>query len=539
MFDLASKNSGTSLARSQPVSPAAGAPAERVSQWAARALILCATLGALHYFYSRHLTNIYGDAIAHMEGARRLSDSQTPGYAEIGSAWLPLFHLLAAPLAINDHLWRTGLAGSFVSSAAFFVLAWFTFRLAFEMNNNQVAGWVSLAAVLLCPSILYLAATPLTEPLAVMWSVLVVFGLFRYQQSGRIRVLLGAGAAVFFSTLTRYDGWFLLPFATLFVLLCAPAGREWATRLRHATLFAAVGGAGPTLWVAHNAYRFGNPLEFYNGPFSAAAIYARQLATTGFRYPTDGSWLLSLRYYLEDCKLVLGAWSLELAMLGLLVLFFSSARRRRCAAALLLLVPIVFYTESMAHAGVPLYVPTLFPHSYYNLRYGIEMLPGAALYPSFLLGPNLPARRKTAALAVVLCLYLGQAAAMTAGGMEELGVVKESLLNTPCRSGRQRAAIRYLLQHYDGRGIILAAGQWPCVMPEVGIPYRRTITEMNHRAWQQLASGPPLWVGWILRSQGDSVDQLMRAHPSAFRDFRRVLAEAFQNRENLEIYQRP
>jgi hypothetical protein len=59
--------------------------------------IAAVTLAALYFFYSRGLTNIYGDAIAHMEGARRIFDSLTPGYEEIGSVWLPLFHLLAAP----------------------------------------------------------------------------------------------------------------------------------------------------------------------------------------------------------------------------------------------------------------------------------------------------------------------------------------------------------------------------------------------------------------------------------------------------------
>jgi hypothetical protein len=53
------------------------------------ACIAAVTLAALHFFYSRGLTNIYGDALAHMEGARRIFDSLTPGYEEIGSVWRP------------------------------------------------------------------------------------------------------------------------------------------------------------------------------------------------------------------------------------------------------------------------------------------------------------------------------------------------------------------------------------------------------------------------------------------------------------------
>jgi len=86
-------------------------------------------------------------------------------------------------------------------------------------------------------------------------------------------------------------------------------------------LFSVIAGSGPALWVLHNTLRFGNPIEFYNGPYSAQAIYAHQLATTGFRYPTEGSWLLSARYYVEDLKLVIGAWPLELAVLGLVAIW--------------------------------------------------------------------------------------------------------------------------------------------------------------------------------------------------------------------------
>ena len=123
----------------------------RAGVWTA---IVAVASASLYFFYSRGLTDIYGDAMAHMEGARRLFDSLTPGYEEIGTVWLPLPHLLAAPLAINDFLWKTGLAGSLVSSAALIITAWFVFRLATEMNREVGAGVVALAGFLLCPNML-------------------------------------------------------------------------------------------------------------------------------------------------------------------------------------------------------------------------------------------------------------------------------------------------------------------------------------------------------------------------------------------------
>src|ERR1035441_8170925 len=286
-------------------------------------LILGVACSSLYFFYTRGLSNIYGDALAHMEGARRILDSLTPGYDEIGSVWLPLFHLVCAPLAQNDFLWRTGLAGSLVSSTAFGVAAYFLFRLGAEINRNVAAGCVALAGALLCPNLLYLASTPLTEPLALLWSVLVAYALFRYSQSGSWKSLAAAALAALMGTLTRYEGWNVLPFAAALVFLTHAF--PWRQRLIRALFFAGIAGTGPLLWLIHNAYRYQNPLEFYNGRGSAMDIYAHQMATTAFAYPTDGSLLLSTRYYLEDLKLVIGVWGLELAVLGL-VAWFATLR---------------------------------------------------------------------------------------------------------------------------------------------------------------------------------------------------------------------
>jgi hypothetical protein len=502
----------------------------------AAALIAAVSLGSLYFFYSHGLTTVYGDALAHMEGARRISDSLTPGYAEIGSVWLPLYHLIVAPLAINDFLWRSGLGGSLVSTAALGGAAWFLFRLGAEINRNAAAGFLTLAAVLLSPNLLYLGSTPLTEPLAMLFAVLTVYGLFRYRENGRVTALVGAAAAAFCGTLTRYDEWYVLPFAALFVLL----GRResWSQRFRHAVLFSLIAGAGPVLWFLHNAYRFGNPLEFYNGPFSAKAIYAHQLATTAFPYPTDGSLCLSARYYLEDMKLVIGAWPLELAVLGLIAWIANRREWGRRAVALLFLVPLPFYLQAMAYAAIPLYVPTLFPYTFYNLRYGLEMMPAVALLPAFLLSSRLGIRARRLLLVAFVGVLLAQGAALLSRGPRELAVVKEGILNSPCRSPVEQAMIRFLRTRYDGQRILMAAGKWPCVIPEVGIDYRNTLSEASRKYWKKLRVDAAPWVEWIIRGEGDSVDELMRAYPQAFKDFTVVETVSAPREGSVTIYRR-
>jgi hypothetical protein len=500
------------------------------------AVIVAVTMASLYFFYSRGLTNIYGDSISHMEGARRIFDSLTPGYDEIGSVWLPLFHLLAAPLAQVDFLWRTGLAGSIVSSAAFAGAAWFLYRLAVEVTGERTAGLLCLAGLFLSPNLLYLASTPLTEPLALFWAVLLVYELFRYRETGRFTSLLGAAVAAFLGTLTRYETWYVLPFAVLFVLLARR--QAWEVRLRQAVLFSIISGFGPLLWLLHNAHRYGNPMAFYNGPFSAQAIYAHQVATLAFRYPTDGHLILAARYYLEDLKLVFGIWPLELTVLGLIAWLANRRLWVKGAVAFLFLVPLPFYIHALAYAYLPLYVPTLFPFTYYNLRYGAAMAPVLALFPAFLLPQDLPPRRRYGLLAFFVLLLVWQSHSLLAGGARELAIVKEGVLNTPCRSPRQQAVIRFLRRHYDGGRLLMAAGKWSCVMQELGIHYRSTISESNLRYWRQLLPRPEDSVAWIIRGDHDSVDELMLNCPPAFVDFDLLEKDSFPHEDGVAIYRR-
>ena len=50
-------------------------------------------------FYFRHGdVLLYGDAVAHINIARRVFDSRTPGLLQLGTVWLPLPHLLILPV---------------------------------------------------------------------------------------------------------------------------------------------------------------------------------------------------------------------------------------------------------------------------------------------------------------------------------------------------------------------------------------------------------------------------------------------------------
>src|SRR4029077_185076 len=121
-----------------------------------------------------------------------------------------------------------------------------------------------------------------------------------------------------------------------------------------------------------------NPLEFANGPYSAKAI-EQKTATVN---PAKGSLLAAGSYFVKAAELNvseanwLGRLWLALALLGSLVAGFSQRGR----VALLLWAPLPFYGLSLAYGSIPIFLPTWWPFSYYNVRYGLQLLPAFAVF---------------------------------------------------------------------------------------------------------------------------------------------------------------
>src|SRR5579862_6502075 len=76
-------------------------------------LALLASLFSFFYYFQHNGLLLYGDAVAHINIARRVFDSQTPGLLQLGTVWLPLPHLLMIPFVTSNRLWQSGAGGSF------------------------------------------------------------------------------------------------------------------------------------------------------------------------------------------------------------------------------------------------------------------------------------------------------------------------------------------------------------------------------------------------------------------------------------------
>src|SRR6266550_785529 len=82
-------------------------------------LATCVSVFSFLFYFQRGDVLLYGDAVAHINIARRVFDSKTPGLLQLGTVWLPLPHVLMIPLVASDWAWQTGLGGSLPSMAAY------------------------------------------------------------------------------------------------------------------------------------------------------------------------------------------------------------------------------------------------------------------------------------------------------------------------------------------------------------------------------------------------------------------------------------
>src|ERR1044071_4774440 len=78
------------------------------------------TIVALHY-HQLDLTLSHYDARGHLVVARRVVDSITPGWQQIGAVWLPLPHLLNMLPVPNEAFYRNGASAVAISIVAFAV----------------------------------------------------------------------------------------------------------------------------------------------------------------------------------------------------------------------------------------------------------------------------------------------------------------------------------------------------------------------------------------------------------------------------------
>jgi hypothetical protein len=459
------------------------------------------------------LTLSHYDARGHLVVARRIFDSITPGWRQIGAVWLPLPHLLNALPVQIDAFYRSGASAIALSVAAFALASAALAALVRQITGSAAAGVAAAAVFMLNPNVLYLQATPMTEPLLVgliLLAVALLVAWCRAPAAGRGDAGgPGPGAAAIgwafaLACLTRYEAW---P-----VTAASLAIASWA-RWR-------AGDSWPAAW--RGAAAIGRyPLVAVAGflVFSRAVV-GEWFVSSGFFVPDN----VALGRPLEAAAQI--GWGLRALSGNLLVIVAAAglvvvvagARHPRGAAGLVAVA-------LAATAALP-WLAFLQGHPF-RIRYMVPLLAAEAVGAGAAVGAVSVKRRARTAAAALLAL----AAAIEPGPLDLAApVIVEAQWDRPNAAAREEVSA-YLRAEYRDETIMASMGSLGHYMhelSEVGLDVRDFLHEGNGDIWLAALEGARPFVGWVLIEEqaegGDMLAGIARADPRLLDGFARVSA---------------
>lgn len=478
---------------------------------------------AAFIFYFRQGTILLnGDAVAHISIARHILDSRTPGILEFGTVWLPLPHLITIPFVMNDWMWRSGVGGSIPSMIAYVIGALGIFRLV-RGFASRTAAWLAALIYALNPNLLYMQATAMTESLYLalfIWAVAFFCEFARQANVDRQRArksLEFLAIMISAAMLVRYDGWFLAACMTLALVLVIWRFRLRDVAIRRGTVnFVLLIVLTAGLWLAYNHGAYGRALEFATGRYSAHAIADRARTSTFPTYPGENSPRTSTLYFLKLTGIIMAEgpldhWVVIIAFIALLAAIYFSRRHLPLA---LLWIPLIFYIANIASANVQIYFPEWWPNTYYNVRYGLQMLPAMAVFIAlaYEFFANLIPARWSAGLIILLIV------ASYSSVWHRIPIcLREAEANGRARFTFDAKLAEELKKLPSSATLMMYCGWDPGALQDAGIPFRRVVREGNHPEWDIGLSQPAQTADYVVAIEGDELYYAVRLFPQNLR----------------------
>jgi hypothetical protein len=472
---------------------------------------------------------LYGDAVGHINIARRVFDSRHPSPLQLGTVWLPFPHVAVMPFIVNDWMWRTGVGGSIPSMIAYVLGVVGIFRLVSARAPLWVAG-MSAALYALNPNLLYMQSTAMTETIflaTVIWSLVYLDefmrGLFRDDSSAGVlpantldpnAALRRLAYCLSLSILTRYDGWFfsgMVGGIAVALFVWARSRRPSGLKLRTVIDFLLLPTLAAGLWLAMNYAVSGDPLDFMRGPYSARAIAERTTADNAPPYPGQRTPITAGIYFLKCAKLNVadGWWEHILVALALLGTALALRNWRSYGVWLLLWIPLPFYMFSIAYGSVPIFIPQWWPFSYYNVRYGMQLIPMFVVFVPFAVHwivQRIRSRQKIA-LAIASILLIGSipfTSAITLG---------EARVNSRTRMMLEARLAEELRKLPHNSTLLMYTGEYIGALQQIGFPLKRVIWEGIHTEWDESIAAPTRYADYIVAYDKDPVSYMVKAFP--------------------------
>ncbi len=469
------------------------------------------SLYTFFFYLDNGLGLAYNDARSHLDIGRRVVEGLNVGAAQLGSVWLPLTHVLMGLTIWNDFMWHSGLAGALWSMVAFVGTGLLVYFFLKELGASMLARVVAVAIFALNINILYLQSTAMTELMLIGTMTAGCYYFLLWYKRESIIYLVQSAFWIMLSTLVRYDGWFLFFLATVLII-----GHVWHTKGYKTTegtviLFCTLGGLGVMLWLLWNALIFKDPLYFAFGPYSA---HSQQLQLEGAGVlPTKWNWLPSAKVYFYAMAYNVGAFTMVLGFLGAIALWLnkkvSSGVR---VASVLLMAPLLFNILALYLGHSVLYIQGLSGDTWFNVRYGIMMMPSFAIFIGYLIHRFHPLRFVLIGLLAFVMFF--QFASYDAVTIDDARVGSSQKNVTEISS--------WLREHAGPEQgfILISAASHDSIIFSSGLPMKRFIHEGAGVYYDTAIINPDRWARWIVvrsYSNDDSTWRAMKDNPGFLR----------------------
>lgn len=468
------------------------------------AILLIASFCALVSTYFSFINGTiiaYGDAESHLNISKRVVDSLTPGFSQLGGIWLPIPHLLMVPFVSYDPLWRTGLAGSLISGISYIIAGLFLYKLILLITNNKHASFFGFLVFALNPNILYMQTTPMTEIPLIMFFILSTYFFIKFLKNNNLFLnLIFAAFFGFCATLSRYDGWFLIAIegailGFLFIIKLKERP-QWFGRI---ILFSTLAFFGIFLWLLWDYLILGDPLYFSNSPFSAKSQQQGWLARG--ELPTYHNIGLSFLYYLVTSINNIGLFIAGTSMFGLVTYLLFTKGWNKLFIPLLFLIPFIFYVITLYMGQSVIFTPELVPENFewnlFNVRYGIMMVP----FSAFFIGYLYSLRYKTVKILLIGVLLIQSIFFIT--GKADIVTLADG---TRGLSGTKLPdAQNWITKNYDNGLVLMDDFARTFSVVRSTIPMQQIIYIGNKPYWEESLIEPERYAKWVVMQENDTI----------------------------------
>jgi hypothetical protein len=454
------------------------------------------------WFYHRQaLTLSHYDAKAHLVVARRIFDSLTPEYSQIGAVWLPLPHLLNMLPVQIDAMYRTGASAVALSVLSFGLACYAVARIVLHVTDSRLGALLAVTLFALDPDVLYLQSTPMTEPMLFGLTLLAVSLVYDWVERGGEGEPTAAGWVLIAACLTRYEAW---PVTSALVALATVAlvagGLRALEALKRTGQLAVYPALAIVAFILHSRFTIGE--WFVTGGFFVVDPHI-------LGHPLEAFFqvLYGIRTLSNDFLVML-------AVAGASGVLIRGLARRERSADLVLLALVGFL-------ALPAYA--FYQGHPFRMRYMIAPVVGVAVFCGIALG-SLRGRLQAIA-AAGLAVFL----AMTLRPLNpKAPMVQEAQWDRPNSRGRQ-SVTECLMREYHHEPILASMGSLAHYMQELsreGLNIRDFVHEGNLPYWQEDIESPKGRVGWILIEEqaegGDLLAGRARASSQFLLGFTRV-----------------